>query len=347
MLRGWVHSASTSTADAGCSPASAKHTWKGVDVPTNALGFRDRAHDFVKPKDITRVAVLGDSFIEAVQVPLAQTATQVLEQRLNAAAGADKSSQRWEVLNFGVSNYGIGQYLLMWEEYTRRFDPDYVVLFVAKLHMRRTVSKYEYGAFTATKSDELWVRPTFRLENDVLVREPARDYDQFVAAQDELTKGEFGGQRTRRRETPLVTLYYARFLWDKAQTLVHHARQPTPEATPRSGPPSAADAALFALNAKIIEALGSSVRSAGGKLIVVDASQYFEKDENVPKLLEALCAQHDFGYVPAYRQLNEAKAKGIATRWVHDVHFTETGNSILASALYDWFAQGSRAGRIP
>src|SRR3990167_2272277 len=62
-------------------------TWAGyywyapnfsVEVETNPLGFRDLAREFPKPQRVSRVAVLGDSFIEAVQVPLEKTATQIL-----------------------------------------------------------------------------------------------------------------------------------------------------------------------------------------------------------------------------------------------------------------------------
>ena len=333
-----------------------RFTWTGyhwyaaefsVDVETNPLGFRDLAREFSKPQGVTRVAVLGDSFIEAVQVPLPKTAAQLLERRLNTLRDPETGlPQRWEVLNFGVSNHGIGQYLLMWEQHASRYHPDYVVLFVAKFHMRRTINKYEYRAFTATKGDKLWVRPTFRLENGSLVREPAQDFDKFVKAQEDLTKTEFAGKRIRRKETQLLTLYYARLMWDELKVVRRSNQASDQVATrPRIVPP--AEVAMFALNLKIIETLGLNVHSAGGRLVVVDASQYFEKDENVSGSLNELCAKHGFGYIPLYKDLLNANMNGIATRWIHDTHFTETGNMILASSLYDWIAQTLRTGKTP
>ena len=85
-----------------------------------------------------------------------------------------------EVLNFGISDYGVGQYLLAYEAYASRFDPDRVVVFVARFHFNRTVNRYKAGAYASTRARRLWVRPTFRLEKDVLIREPAAD---FVAYQ--------------------------------------------------------------------------------------------------------------------------------------------------------------------
>lgn len=329
-----------------------RFTWAGgdwyagefsVDIETNPMGFRDLVREPTTPQGVTRVAVLGDSFIEAAQVPLHKTATQLLEQRLNAVLERDSGrSQKWEVLNFGVSNHGVGQYLLMWEEYASKFRPDYVAIFVAKFHMRRTISKYEYRAFTATKSERLWVRPTFRIENGSLVREPPPDFEKFVTAQEDLIRSEFGGSRSRRKPTRLLTLHYARVMWGELGKIASRADQGQTR-TPKILP--GAESELVALNLKIIEELGLSVRSAGSKLVVVDASQYFKDDEGVSRELDEFCAKHGFGYVPVYQDLLKANANGIATRWIFDTHFNETGNMLLASALYDWIAQNAPAAK--
>ncbi len=327
-----------------------RFTWTGydwyasefnVDVETSPLGFRDAAREYAKPRGVARVALLGDSFIEAIQVPHDRTAARLLEQRLNAPPEPDADRPRkWEVLNFGVSNHGVGQYLLMWEEYASRFHPDYVAIYVAKFHMRRTVSKYEYRAFTATKSERLWVRPTFRIENGALVREPARDFDKFVKAQEELIDGDFSGTRIRRKPAQLLTLHYARLVWEELKRLTRHDR-----GDQRRKPVPGAEGELVALNMKIIEDLGLGVAGAGGKLIVVDATQYFEDDPDVSSELGELCKRHGFGYVPVYKDLLKANAEGTATRWVNDTHFNDAGNRILASALYGWIEQDARANK--
>src|SRR5262245_26209676 len=203
-------------------------TWAGADwyasdfsvnVETNALGFRDIDREVAKLRGVKRVALLGDSFIEAVQVPFKKTAGQLLERDL---VSSSVHSRKWEVLNFGISNYGIGQYLLTWEEYARHFRPDYVAIFVARFHMRRTIRKEEYGAFSASRDSQLWVRPTFRVENDELIREPARDFDKFVEVQERLLKAEFAGQRSRRKQT-LITSHYAREFTSRMAGLVRRS----------------------------------------------------------------------------------------------------------------------------
>jgi hypothetical protein len=302
-----------------------------VDITTNPLGFRDKTRAVTKPYGVKRVALLGDSFIEAVQVPLEKTAGQLLEQRLNGASAQDRdASRRWEVLNFGISNYGVGQYLLTWEQYARNYRPDYVAIFVAKFHMERTVEKYKSGLWVRPKSG-LWVRPTFRLENDELIRESARDFDEFVGVQEDLIKGQFAGKRSRKR-SQLIIPVYASLLNDWFTGWV---RQFVRNSEPPVRNPDA-DMKLFAINQKIIEELGRQTSRVGGKLVVLDASRYLGDDETVPDFLRELCRTNGFGYIPIYNELLKANRDGISTRWTHDGHFNEAGNRILAEAFYSW-----------
>src|SRR6185295_3778210 len=59
-------------------------------VRINSDGLRDREHAKTKPADTLRIAILGDSYAEALQVPQEQAFWSVLENRLqgcNALAG--------------------------------------------------------------------------------------------------------------------------------------------------------------------------------------------------------------------------------------------------------------------
>lgn len=308
-----------------------------VDVEINSLGFRDLPRSRSRPEGLRRVALLGDSYIEAAQVPLADTAGQLLESKLNAALGRTRR-ERWEVLNFGVSNYGVGQYLLAWEHYAEGFHPEYVAIFVAGLHLRRTVERYEYGAFAETEQQRLWVRPTFALAGDALVREPARDYSKFVKAQETVIRSEFAGGRVRRKRPRLLTLYYARLILEDPRRLARRLGWATgqPETPPRHDP---AEDEVVAVNLKIIEELERQVRGAGGKLVVLDASRYFGDEPALADTLSDFCAKKSIGYVPLYADLSRANRDGVSTRWRHDGHFNRTGNVILADSLFDWIAR--------
>ena len=315
-------------------------TWAGVGwyaqdysvrIRTNSLGFRDLERNPAKPEGSVRVALLGDSFVEAIQVPLEKTAGQLLEARLNAAG----QPSRYEVLNFGVSNYGVGQYLLAWERFASAFDPDYVVVLVGGLHLQRTVSPYEIGRFHHSSPRALWIRPTFRLQDGRLVREPAADYEAFRAAQWELIAKEFGGSRSRRREASVLG-HLAKTLWTR-----YGAAGRTPAAPSAPGPAAAAPdtGPLLAVNLRILEELARQVEARGGRLVLADGGAYFGGSSGTSEALERLCAEHEIGYVPLGERLSEANRTGRATRWAHDGHFNEAGNQVFAESLSEWMAE--------
>ncbi|WP_295542833.1 SGNH/GDSL hydrolase family protein [uncultured Thiohalocapsa sp.] len=114
----------------GWRPPPHAQAWQRFEgealVRTNGLGFRDEDHARPKASDTLRIAVLGDSFTEAVQVPLAQAWWRVMAARLNGEACA--LPLRVEALSFAVSGYSTAQSLLAWRAHARTFHPDIVVL---------------------------------------------------------------------------------------------------------------------------------------------------------------------------------------------------------------------------
>ncbi|HMF55575.1 MAG TPA: SGNH/GDSL hydrolase family protein [Pyrinomonadaceae bacterium] len=99
-----------------------------VYVRINGEGFRDREHSKAKPADTVRIAVLGDSFAEARQVPMEQTFWAVMEQRLQSCPAL--AGKKVEVLNFGVGGYGTAQELLTLRQRVWDYSPDIVILAV-------------------------------------------------------------------------------------------------------------------------------------------------------------------------------------------------------------------------
>lgn len=320
-----------------------KYRWAGsfwrsvdfsVDVANNSRGFRDKAREVSKPDGTKRVAMLGDSFIEANQVPLEQTASAILDRNLNAPANPVPPG-KWEVLSFGVSNYGVGQYLLAWEQHAKNYQPDYVTIFVAKFHMERTVTRYEYGAFSATADGALWVRPSFRVENGQLIREPARDFEKFSQIQEALIKERFGEDRSIRRTPWILPIYYR----ELRGRLKERFGSPQPDAPP---PNADAEKELYAINGAIIEELGRQVKDAGAKLVILDASRYFGDEDNVTDFLKGLAETHGFGYVAVFEDLMKANRDGIATRWERDGHLNVVGNRIFADSITAWVKQDAK-----
>src|SRR5581483_1675951 len=162
-----------------------------VAVATNARGFHDRERPVEKPAGVVRVALLGDSLVEALQVPAEKGAAARLEAKLDARGGA-----RHEVLNFGVSGFGVGQFLLAYEQEARPFQPDAVFVLVAAFHFLRTCDATAETVFPEARGRRLSLRPTFRLEKGALVRIPPADTEEWRRAIREVMARDYGDERT-------------------------------------------------------------------------------------------------------------------------------------------------------
>jgi len=104
--------------------------WKGEGasfVRVNSDGLRDREHTKAKPPNTLRIAVLGDSFTEAIHVPVEQTFWSKLERKLGNCE-AVKGRKNVEVINFGVQGYGTAQELIMLRKKVWDYNPDIVIL---------------------------------------------------------------------------------------------------------------------------------------------------------------------------------------------------------------------------
>jgi hypothetical protein len=97
-----------------------------AEVRISSAGVRDREHSIVKPADVWRVAVLGDSYTEALQVAEDKRFTAVIERLLTECDAG--GGRRVEVLNFGVSGFGTAQEYLLLRDRVLRYAPDVVVL---------------------------------------------------------------------------------------------------------------------------------------------------------------------------------------------------------------------------
>jgi hypothetical protein len=95
-------------------------------IQINSAGLRDREHAKIKPPNTLRLAILGDSYAEALQVSIDQTFWAVLEREL--AKCSYLSGRQVEVINFGVSGYGTAQELMTLRHKVWDYSPDVVTL---------------------------------------------------------------------------------------------------------------------------------------------------------------------------------------------------------------------------
>ena len=93
-----------------------------ADVQVNQENVRDVDWPLDKPADEFRVAVLGDSFVEALQVPIEDRMTEQLAGLLSHDAAL--AGKKIRVMNFGMSGFGTGQEYLMLRERAAKYKPD-------------------------------------------------------------------------------------------------------------------------------------------------------------------------------------------------------------------------------
>jgi hypothetical protein len=95
-------------------------------VRINNHGFRDADRNYEKAANTVRIAVLGNSWTEALQVPLEKTYCSLLEHKLTELACF--SGKHVEVLNFGISGYSTAQELITLREEVWKYSPDIIVV---------------------------------------------------------------------------------------------------------------------------------------------------------------------------------------------------------------------------
>jgi hypothetical protein len=101
-------------------------TWRSEGYARSyfdADGMREPGLTIEKPANTLRVALLGDSEVESLQVPIEKTYGQLIEKTADKIAG-----KKIQVLNFGNSGYSTTQECLLLEDKVFKYQPDLVIL---------------------------------------------------------------------------------------------------------------------------------------------------------------------------------------------------------------------------
>jgi hypothetical protein len=103
----------------------------------DAQGMREPNVAIAKPANTYRIALLGDSMVEGLQVPLDDTFGRILERRLSKTL-----NRRIEVLNFGVFGYSTLQEFLLLQKNVLKYNPDLVLLCYNERDMLETIETW-------------------------------------------------------------------------------------------------------------------------------------------------------------------------------------------------------------
>lgn len=93
-------------------------------IEINAQGWNSTKKSYSIDKDptTTRIAVIGDSYVQAAAVNVPEAFPEIIEQQLN------KSGQKSEVYRFGIDGAPLTQYLYMLKNEVLQYKPDIVVV---------------------------------------------------------------------------------------------------------------------------------------------------------------------------------------------------------------------------
>lgn len=125
---------------------------RGIHI--NQYGMRDKPRSLARQPGVVRIAFLGDSFVEGIQV----SDDQVLTRRMEALL-----EKEVEVLNFGLSDSGSVQHQLIYESKVRQFKPDVVVLGFLSANDMRNNSLVLQSLYSGGRED---YRPFFLRQPD-------------------------------------------------------------------------------------------------------------------------------------------------------------------------------------
>ncbi len=102
-----------------------RHTKEGFSEGYfNSHGFRDYERTYKKEPNSFRILVLGDSYVEALQVALQNSFPALLEKRLNEGS----NSIEFEVLNLGQSGFGTVDEYMRYLNFGVEYSPDLVIV---------------------------------------------------------------------------------------------------------------------------------------------------------------------------------------------------------------------------
>jgi hypothetical protein len=161
-------------------------------VQINSDGLHDRGHSKRKPDNTLRIAVIGDSYPEALPVSASEAFWGVMERKLQECG--DFAGRKIEVINFGVSGYGTAQELITLREHVWDYSPDVVMLTVTTNNdvadNSRALKKTDEIPYFVYRDGKLVLDDSFRESRAFVLRQSAinrfgrwlKDYSRLVQA---------------------------------------------------------------------------------------------------------------------------------------------------------------------
>jgi len=299
---------------------------EGLRAPRSGMSFADRRtrHSGLQEKPATvRIALVGDSMTYGYEVPCEDSWGHVLEAHLGPAV---------QVLNFGVSGYGLNQVLLRYERDAQPWKPQIVLIGITSQEIQRMISVYNF----LMNPDWLglpYVRPRLILKNGA-----PSPINQPVPAPAEV----FGHTTVNELSYLDQDAYFRRLEWERDGLWrlfqkSYFFRLLT-SLRPPSDPPreEVSQETMMALSQQVLTTLVRAAREQGAIPLVIHFPYQFELrsaaeygDKYVPPSLQML-RQAEVDHYDMTACLIEARA---FDEYTPHSHYTSTANAVIAKCL--------------
>ena len=350
--------------------AEVRHT-NGLDFwqvsRANSLGFLDR-----EPPDPARAAaschvtLIGDSFVEAMQVPIADKA----QVRLEELAAREAPELDVTTSAFGYSNTGQINQLAFYDRYARRLSPDVVALVMAGNDFRNNspaLQSWSSGnhpdypphlsARRGVNGEMEFVPPAAGLDELRAMRYPripqssGRSVEGWLRERSYLADRLWGivrrdGALRLGGGTPFRISPEQRLAW--AVLISQHPRH---ESFARGWHPAGIRDELFLAEAPppvyrealdmtrfALEQFRERTERDGAALVILAMHQFRGPGDPWFDLLHSIASNTGEG-VPIINQYEHITARGddvSDARWARDYHWNATGHRWAAEAIWEW-----------
>lgn len=294
-------------------------------VELNRIGFHDRDYAVRRPQpDTHRVLVLGDSYVAAFEVPVADTFHKRVESRLQQEDPLGSGSYQW--IAIGQGNRAQEAELRWLRQYGRRYRPDAVLLV------------FFAGNDVMENSEVLFSRA--RRFGDFYMREVVPRKQAFFD-----TVLGVPGSRLNGLVAEVATSLYAANLYRFAD--LDADRLTSPELGVYDDPPQGPWRRAWHTTFELLDAIQAQASELGAKLVVAGLSgPQAVGDVGLQRLwgaeaadwaaplarVEGWSRQHLVPFVDLTPALREAGRRQVY--WRHDAHLTPRGHQVVADTLY-------------
>ena len=279
-------------------------------IKTNSLGFHSNEYGLEKQEDVFRIAIIGDSFIEASQVPIEKTFAYLLEEKLNSRPD---NKYRYEVIPFGISSHGTYKSLLYLKAYALKFKPDLIIA-------AYTLNDLEDDAGEEIKLDKSG-RPVLEITP--------------VGPKPVIQKTKDFFKRNLRKSVLVTTLR------KEVLTLKAKFEKKTIDDPLKSSPEFITKA--WDNEEKLLNSFNEISKNSDSKFLLVSLADARIHSDSVQDLgeierLKSIAEKASFPYLnlmPVFKERAEKENKAFV--WSCDGHWNKTGNEWAADALFEYF----------